>query len=88
MLLLLRIPLALGLFGVGAWCLLYAERIQVRITYYHESLKRTRYASQFFLRVTSANYEVLVRILGLILIVAFLLLVVDTGIRLERLRAR
>ncbi|HNU51634.1 MAG TPA: hypothetical protein PKJ98_12135 [Verrucomicrobiota bacterium] len=81
-----RIPLALGLFGIGVWCLLYAERVQVRITYYHESLKRTRYASQFFLRVTSVNYEMLLRFFGLILILGFFLLVVDTGMRIERLR--
>ncbi|MDH7502235.1 MAG: hypothetical protein QHJ82_05900 [Verrucomicrobiota bacterium] len=76
---------ALLLFG-GSWLLFYAERIQLRINVHHEALKRTSKASRLRLRVTSANYELWLRITGGLMILLFLVLLVDTGMRLEHYR--
>lgn len=73
------------LFG-GSWLLFYAERIQLRMNLRHEEMKRTSKASKLRLRLTSANYELWLRFAGGIMILLFLLLVLDTGMRLERFR--
>lgn len=82
----LRIILgALLLFG-GCWLLFYAERIQVRINAIHEGLKRTSKASKLRLRLTSANYELWLRMMGGLLLLLFFALLIETGIRLEHYR--
>ena len=70
----------------GSWLLLYSERIQLRLNARHEAMKRTQKASYFRLRITSMNYELPLRFVGALLILFFLVLVIDTGIRLERYR--
>lgn len=69
---------------VGTWLLLYAERLQVRITAWHESLKRTDRASLLFLKVTSMNYELPIRGAGAILVLGFLVMAIETAMHFER----
>jgi len=76
---------AILLFG-GSWLLLYAERIQLRLNVRHEEMKRGPDASRWRLRMTSMNCELPLRLLGGFLVVLFLLVVLDTGRRLERYR--
>ena len=57
--------------GLGLWCLLFSERLQRRITIVHEDLKRSSHASQLFLRVSSLNFEVFLRVAGVFLILVF-----------------
>ena len=84
--LLFRAILCIALLFGGSWLLFYAERIQLRLNAHHEELKRTTKASKFWLRMTSANYELWLRFSGAMLILLFLLVVLDTGMRLERFR--
>jgi hypothetical protein len=81
-----RITLCVLLLFGGSWLLFYSERIQLRINAHHEALKRTTKASRFRLRLTSANYELWLRIIGGLMILLFLAVIIDTGVRLERYR--
>jgi len=76
---------AILLFG-GSWLLLYAERIQLRLNAHHEAMKRTQKASHLRLKLTSMNCELPLRALGGVLVLLFLILVIDTGVRLENYR--
>ncbi len=82
----IRVILCLVLLFGGSWLLFYSERIQLRIIAHHEDLKRTEKASRAWLRVTSANYELPLRAMGMIMVALFLLVALDTGMRLERYR--
>lgn len=82
----ISILLAVLTLVVGAWCLFYAERAQMRIQAWHEKWKRSRRASHFFLWASSRNYELLLRSVGALLLLAFVGLVVKIGSDMERLR--
>ncbi|MCX8109241.1 MAG: hypothetical protein N3G20_10595 [Verrucomicrobiae bacterium] len=82
----LRVILCALCLAGGSWLLFYAERIQLRINAFHEDLKRTSKASKMRLRITSANYELWLRMIGALLVLMFLALVIDTGLTLERYR--
>jgi hypothetical protein len=71
---------------VGAWCLFYAERAQMRIQTWHEKWKRSRRASHFFLWFSSRNYELVLRCLGAVLLLGFIVVVVKIGLDMEHLR--
>ncbi|MBM3878610.1 MAG: hypothetical protein FJ387_02670 [Verrucomicrobia bacterium] len=59
---------------VALWCLLFSERLQRRITMFHEDLKRSPHASRLFLQVSSLNFELFLRGLGMVLLVVFIAL--------------
>lgn len=71
-------------FPVGAWLLFYGERVQKRITSFHDKQKRTFRASPFFLHVTAFNYEAPIRLTGALLILASLILITLAALELER----
>ncbi len=75
---------ALFLFPLGAWLLFYGERVQKRITSFHDKQKRTFRASPFFLHVTAINYEAPIRLVGGLLILASLVLITLAVLELER----
>lgn len=71
-------------FPLGAWLLFYSERLQRRITSYHDKQKRTFRASPLFLRITEFNYEGVLRLVGGLLILASLVLIALAVLELER----
>jgi len=73
---LLRLSIHTALFVLGVWLLFYAERLQKYVTLFHERRKRTHLASNFFLKATALDYELVLRILGGGLAAVALLLVI------------
>ena len=72
----LHFAICAGLFLVGAWLLFYAERLQKYATLFHERRKRTHLASNFFLKATRLNYELMLRFIGGFLMALALFLVI------------
>lgn len=68
----------------GCWLIFFTERLQIRITAYHEELKRTHHASRLWVQVSSMNYEMLFRLLGAVMLLASLALLVVIGQHWER----
>jgi hypothetical protein len=74
---LLELTLTLSVGLAGFWLLFFGDYVHRPIARWHDRLRGAALVSPFWLRVSGRDYRTMIRFLGAVLIVGFLILLLD-----------